>query len=196
MSVIVGVHASGRTVLAANGDTYFGHERAGAPDYQESKIIQVGPGLIGVSGWGVYGGLLERLAADDERPEPMDRDSIFDFFQWAWRAMSDRYHFVNNQADGESGPFTDLDSVFLVAAPGGLFHVTPILSVLPMQRFWAIGSGGEYALGALDVLWREDADPAELAGRAVEAARRFDTKSSGPIDVWPVGGTRSRGPAA
>jgi ATP-dependent protease HslVU (ClpYQ) peptidase subunit len=58
--------------------------------------------------------------------------------------------------------------------------------VCRFDKYYAIGSGCVYALGALHQIYEQDADAAQLARRAVETAIEFDIYCGGEIDQFKV----------
>ena len=100
--------------------------------------------------------------------------------------MRDGYPFVNDQANSKDTPFTDLDSSFLVAGRGGLFKVSSDLGVTGFEQYAAIGSGSEYALGAIEALWNHLDDDDALIREAVKVACRLDVHCGGQIDLVHV----------
>jgi ATP-dependent protease HslVU (ClpYQ) peptidase subunit len=116
-----------------------------------------------------------------------DPQTIFNFFVDLWKELHERYNFVNDQCGEEKdSPFGDLDSSFLIASANGLFHVGSDLSVTSFERYYAIGSGADYGLGALYTLYHQDLDARTIAERAVLAAIAFDTRCGGDIMVKGV----------
>jgi ATP-dependent protease HslVU (ClpYQ) peptidase subunit len=74
----------------------------------------------------------------------------------------------------------------LVANPRGIFGVTPARDVESFPRFWAIGSGTDYALGAMLVMYSRTDDVEEIAAAGVEAGAEFDDASELPVIVHGV----------
>lgn len=132
-------------------------------------------------GWGLYENILDDYLSWRKRIQLSSKQAVFKFFLGFWDDLHEHYSLVDDQAANEESPFADLDSNFLVVSPGGIFHVTDAMPVLEVDRFYAIGSGKEYAFGALDVLYEQDLDPAALATRAVQTAIRFDSSCGGEI---------------
>jgi ATP-dependent protease HslVU (ClpYQ) peptidase subunit len=117
---------------------------------------------------------------------------VFAFFLRFWKQLSRRYSLVNEQPhQDDPSPFADLDSSFLVVSSGGIFYVSGNLSVSQFDRYYAVGSGSSYALGALHVLFAEDLDADEIARRACAAAMTFDLYCGGEMEVRPVAGRRA-----
>jgi ATP-dependent protease HslVU (ClpYQ) peptidase subunit len=90
---------------------------------------------------------------------------------------------VNDQAASANTPFGDLDSTFLIANAGGIFTVASDLGVTPLNQYYAIGSGGEYAIGVIYTLYDRVDDIAEIASDAVNAAIAMNLQCGGTVDV-------------
>ena len=59
-------------------------------------------------------------------------------------------------------------------------------SVTVFEQYYAVGSGAEFALGALHALYDGDLDAETLARRACAAAMAFNLFCGGEIDVCRV----------
>ena len=91
------------------------------------------------------------------------------------------------QGTPEAGhPFANLDSTFLLVNPSGIYRVAGDMDVTTFTEYSAIGSGSQYALGALSVLYDQLDDPAAIARRAVEVGIDFDVYCGAPIDLEEV----------
>ncbi len=192
MTVVVGVKCGEQIAIATNGETSFGDIRFAPPNVLGNDIIQVKSSLISNAGWGIYSDLLARAHEDPECPDPIDERSVFDFFVWFWKQLKDRYHYVNDQSQGSESrdPFANLESTFLIAAPGGLFKITEHFSVTRFHQFATTGSGEDLALGTLEILYQPDGNASAIAARAAQTAAKYDAHSRGPIEVWTLGGER------
>ena len=90
---------------------------------------------------------------------------------------------MNDQAATTNTPFGDLDSTFLIANAGGIFTVASDLGVTPLNQYYAIGSGGEYAIGVLYTMYNRTDDIASVATDAVNAAIAMNLQCGGAVDV-------------
>ena len=90
---------------------------------------------------------------------------------------------MNDQAASMNTPFGDLDSTFLIANSGGIFMVASDLGVTPLNQYYAIGSGGEYAIGVLYTLYSRTDDIASVATDAVNAAIAMNLQCGGNVDI-------------
>ncbi|MHC5115016.1 MAG: hypothetical protein ACYTGP_11385 [Planctomycetota bacterium] len=184
MSVIVAVRKFDTTVIAADSLTCFGDsQRVPQANAVTPKVRRIGTSLVGASGWAVYDSIITDFLADRPPPDLTTPEAIFSFFMVLWRAMHDNYSFVNDQAQSKDSPFGDLDSTFLIANRGGIFKVSPDMDVSGFQQYYAIGSGSEYALGAMHHLYETDQSAEVIARKAVDTATQFDLYCGGAINV-------------
>jgi ATP-dependent HslUV protease, peptidase subunit HslV len=181
MSVIAAVRKARRLIIAADSQDNFGDLRPPSDNHIAVKIRHVDTAWVGCSGWAIYDDLLAHyLRKRSVKTNLNSRDEIFDFFLKFWRAIRTDYPFVNEQSRSEDKtPFADLDATFLIASPGGIFLVSSNMSVSCFAKYYAIGSGGDYALGALHALYDEVPDPKILAERAIAAAKAYDSGCGG-----------------
>ena len=100
-----------------------------------------------------------------------------------FRSLHDQYTFVNDQAATSSTPFGDLDSTFLIANSGGIFNVASDLGVTLLNQYYAIGSGGEYAIGVIYTMYDRTDDIVSLATDAVNSAIALNLQCGGTVDV-------------
>ncbi|MEE2907525.1 MAG: hypothetical protein VX527_06780 [Planctomycetota bacterium] len=187
MSIIVAIHRNGSITMGADTLTCFGDgEQAPAENCATRKILTMGNAFIGGTGWAVYDDIIDHWMQEKEPPALGSKKEVFSFFLELWRSMRDGYPFVNDQANSKDTPFTDLDSSFLVAAHGGIFKVSSDLGVTAFNQYAAIGSGSEYALGAIEALWHRQDDDESLVREAIEAACRLDVHCGGQIELVRV----------
>ena len=186
MSIVVAVARDDRVVMAADTLTSFGNEVSPPDNQRSTKIRQVGGSLLGRSGWGVYNNILDDLLDAEKPPALDDSASIFGFFNELWKTLHKRYAFVNDQAKRKDSPFGDLGGSFLVANKSGIYYVAPNLGVTTFKKYFAIGTGADYSLGALFQLQSGTADAEAMARAAVETAIAFNLNCGGEIDLLEV----------
>lgn len=191
MSIAVAVQ-KGRTIaVAADTQENFGDRKVHRPDHGSSKILAIGSSYLAQTGWGLYENILVDYLSRAATPRLRSEGEIFAFFNRLWKRMKRDYSFVNDQSVGEEkSPFADIDSSFLVVNAHGIFHVTSQMSVSRFNRFDAIGSGGPYALGALQALYEGPLRAEEIARRACGVAIHFDVSCGGQLDEFRVAARR------
>ena len=188
MTIAVAVRKGGEIVLAADTQNNFGHNRAPIANHRTQKIITVGANHLATSGWGLYANILTDFLARRRVPKLDTERDVFRFFQAFWKALHEQYSLVNDQCQNEEdrSPFGDLDASFLLVNPGGIFFVSSDTSVTEFQQYYAVGSGAEFALGALHALYDTKADAEVLARRACAAAMAFNVYCGGDVDICRV----------
>ncbi len=188
MSIVVAVRKGRRTVLAADTLTCFGSHKDTSDNIAGSKITRVGSALIAGTGWTLYQNILEDFLKPKSVPQLKDQKSIYRFMLRLWQALGKRYALVNNQCHDQDSPFADLDATFLIAHSAGIFRVSADMSVVRYQKYHAIGSGADYAHGALHTLYDDQRNPRTIAERAVRTAMHFDVYCGGQVDVVELKG--------
>ena len=187
MSVAVAVRKGHMIAIAADTQENFGDRRVLRADHGSRKILKIGGSYVAQTGWGLYENILGDYLKKVGAPRLGNEREIFAFFNRLWKRMRKDYSFVNDQSlDNDKSPFADLDAAFLVVNRGGIFHVTGQMSVTRFKRYDAIGSGGPYALGALNALYDGPLRAPEIARRACAAAVDLDVSCGGELDVFTL----------
>jgi ATP-dependent HslUV protease subunit HslV len=187
MSVIAAVRKASQIVIAADTQDNFGDLRPPPENHEAIKLREVGDTVLGSSGWALYDDIFSHYLARQKRVRLDSRHAIFDFFVRFWKQLHKSYSFVNDQPGKEAdSPFANLDATFLVASPAGIFLVSSNMSVSEFQQYYAIGSGGDYAIGAMHALYEEVQDPVQIAERAIRAGMAYDAACGGRVDLRTV----------
>ena len=185
MSTIVAVVKNGVACIAADSLTTFGDTKQAADyvsDYE--KIIRfAGDNYIGIVGSAahhlVMHNLLEKHA---DKIDFSDRFSIFESMRQIHPILKEEYFLNSKEEDEDSYESSRVDA--LIMNRGGIFGLYALREVDHYTRFWAVGSGGDFALGALRVAW-ETLDDAEAIARAgIEAGASFDSGSALPMTSY------------
>ncbi len=187
MSIVVAVQKAGKTCVAADSQSNFGSLKVPVQNARARKIRPVGPMILGTTGWALYEDIFEDFLQAKDLPQPVDKPSIFSFFLELWKDLHERYPFVNDQVSKDESPFGNLDATFVIAGSTGIFYVASDLGVTRFDRYFAIGSGADFAMGALHQLFELDLDAEAIATRAVETAIAFNIYCGGEIETLSVG---------
>jgi ATP-dependent HslUV protease, peptidase subunit HslV len=183
MSIAVAVRTANQIVLATDSKRTFGGGAVPVDNLRDVKIRRVGGAYIATTGWGVYTNILEDYLRGSRQHRLVDASSIFAFFRNFWKALHQRYAFVNDQCSESDSPFGDLDASFLIAAPSGIFYVACDMSVTEFEQYYAVGSGAGYALGAMHALYNPKSDGEAVARKAVAAASSLDIYCGGEVNL-------------
>lgn len=190
MSIAVAVRTGNDIVLATDSKRTFGGNAVPENNLRDVKLRRVGDAYLATTGWGVYANILDDYLRTARNTKLTDSRGIFTFFRGFWKALHQRYAFVNDQCTESDSPFGDLDASFLVAAKSGIFYVACDMSVTEFQNYYAVGSGATYALGAMHALWTPNAKAEPIARRAVAAASALDIYCGGEVNLVTLKGKR------
>jgi ATP-dependent protease HslVU (ClpYQ) peptidase subunit len=186
MSTAVVVRKQGTACIAADSLTTFGDQKQPAAyDRYSDKLQSVDDGAISIVGSAAHALVLESVLRERRvRFDLRDRLSIFESFRALHGELKENY-FLNPKegTEGEQDPYESTRIDALVAHPNGIFGVYALREVYEYDCFWAIGSGAEYALGAMHALY-EQAESAEAVAEAgVRAGSEFDSGSGLPLTM-------------
>jgi ATP-dependent HslUV protease, peptidase subunit HslV len=186
MSTIVVVRKSGKACIAADSLTTWGNTlQSSAYLAGNSKIIRVGETFIGIAGSAVHKLVLETYFSRLERPCSLrSRQEIFEVWTEMHRHLKEDFYL--NPHDEKSDAYETSQMSVLLANPDGIFGVYSLRSVDEFTKFWAFGSGTDYALGALYSCYDRLKDAEEIARKAVEAAAEFDDGTALPAVTHTV----------
>ncbi|MGC4042228.1 MAG: hypothetical protein QM758_00300 [Armatimonas sp.] len=85
-----------------------------------------------------------------------------------------------DEEDDDSVESTRLDC--LIASPYGIYGASALRTVQQFSRFYATGSGGYFAMGAMWSAEKRKLSAEALARLGVQAACEFDEATAAPID--------------
>ncbi len=186
MSTIVVARKGNMACIAADTLTTFGDIRLGSDlDVYHSKIQTFGKNYMGIVGSAAHTLVAERAFNDkDVKADFSTRDSTFDTLIRLHPILKERY-FLNSK-DSEEDPYetSQIDSVFINR--NGIFALYSLREVYEYTRFWAVGSGACYALGAMHAVYDKYKTAKQIATAGAEAGAQFDTSSQLPLTIQTV----------
>lgn len=186
MTTVVVTKKSGIACIAADTLATYGDMRESADLIANSdKLVQIGDAWVAPTGPASAQLILKHFVAGyDELPVLEDIDGIFDFLTQFQRALRDDY-FVQGKEDGQDD-FESMRMELLIASPGGLFGAYPQRSVQEYTRYYAFGSGAEFAMGAMAAAWETAVSAEELARIGIETAAKFDVGTGLPLTLRTI----------
>lgn len=193
MTTIVVVRKGRDIAIAADTMTKWGSGKETA-DYvvNHGKLLQVGDTWLGLTGSATFKTVLRDYFS---RPKVRARfDTPLEIFR-TWQALhvalKADYQLIATSHDDEPLESTRFDA--LIANRHGIFGVVAHRTVQEFSRYYAFGSGSNYAMGALHALYDDRNITAEaLARRAVETAAEFDDATGLPVDSQKISPSASR----
>lgn len=185
MTTIVVVRKGDRAVIAADSLTTFGATRL-APAYDRSphKITAYRDSFIGVAGSAAHQLVLENLLERHPTLEFHGKAAIYETFRKLHPVLKDEA-FLNPKEEDDD-PYESSQMTVMIANPSGVFAVYSMREVFEFDRFWAIGSGRDFALGAMFTAYEHAKDVRVIAEAGVVAGAEFDTGTSLPMQVHEV----------
>jgi len=186
MSTVVVVKKSGKACIAADSLTSFGDLRMGA-DYEEGfeKVLLHDNNYIGIVGSAAHHLVMESIFKQgDINVDFSSRLAVFETFRSIHPVLKDKYFL--NAKDEDDDPYESTQIDALIANPHGIFGVHSLREVTEYKKFWAIGSGSEYALGAMFAVYDMLDSAEEIAKAGVLAGAEFNNATSAPVSSYAV----------
>ena len=186
MTTVVVVRKGGTVAIAADTLVTFGDTRLAHGYEANMKLFQVRDSWIGMAGttahFPVLRRALEALPADELKL--YSRDQVFDTFLRLHPKLKENF-FLNSKEE-DSDPYESSQFTALIANHAGIFGVYSYREVFEFDRFWGIGTGRAFALGAMYASYDKAKSALELAELGVRAGCEFDKNSSGPINSHTI----------
>ena len=185
MTTIVVVRKGDAAVIAADSLTTFGTTRL-APSYDRHphKITRYDDSFIGVAGSAAHQLVLENLLVRTPNLDFHGKAAIYESFRKLHPVLKDEA-FLNPKEE-EDDPYESSQMTVMLANPCGIYAVYSMREVFEFDRFWAIGSGRDFALGAMYSLYDKTKSAAAIAEAGVMAGAEFDTGTSTPVSLHEV----------
>lgn len=193
MTTIVAVRKNGMISIAADTLTTFGNTRLpAAMDSSHDKILHIGDSYIGVCGSAAHHLVLSNLLAKTPDVQLNSKEAIFETFRKLHPVLKEEC-FLNPKED-EEDPYESSQITALIVNASGLYGIFSMREVFEYTQFWAIGSGHEFSLGAMQYAYSRLDSAAEIARAGVEAGIAFDKNSAAPITTYTVTVTANSNP--
>ncbi len=182
MTTCVVVRKGDQIAIAADSLVTFGDTRLSQAYEANEKIFEIAGSYVSLSGTTAHFPVMRKLLTemgDDCRLG--SRDEVFDTFTRVHQILKDKY-FLNVKEE-EDDPYESSQITTLIANPHGIFGVYSYREVFSFDRFWAIGSGKCFALGAMYAAYENVPDARSIAEIGVNAGAEFDKSSALPCRV-------------
>ncbi len=191
MSTVVVVKKAGKVCIAADSLTSFGDLKLSSYyDAAHDKILSYDENYLGIVGSAAHQLVLESVFASKkvvEKKTDLDfssRLSVFESFRTLHPVLKEKYFL--NAKDEDDDPYESTQIDALIANPFGIFGVHSLREVTEYNKFWAIGSGAEYAIGAMFAIYDKAETAEEIAQMGVAAGAEFNNASSMPLSSYVV----------
>jgi ATP-dependent protease HslVU (ClpYQ) peptidase subunit len=181
LSTVVVARKGATVAIASDSLVTFGETRL-PPGYEANdKMFEIAGSWVGAVGSTAHMPVLRQALAalPPDELQLHSRDALFDTFLRLHPKLKDRF-FLNTK-EHDSDPYESSQFSILVANVHGIFGVESYREVFEFERFWAIGSGRRFALGAMHAAYDRARSAREVAEAGVLAGCEFDTSSAGPL---------------
>ena len=183
MTTIVAVRKNGIVAIAADTLTTFGNTRLPAGmDRSHDKILHIGDSYIGVCGSAAHHLVLSSLLGKTPDVQLNSKEAIFETFRKLHPVLKEEC-FLNPKED-EEDPYESSQITALIINASGLYGIFSMREVFEYTQFWAIGSGHEFALGAMQHAYSRFDKATDIARAGVEAGIAFDKNSDAPVTLY------------
>lgn len=186
MSTIVVVQKNGVACIGADTLSSLGSLRQKAHHVvNKTKITKIGDTFIGLTGTSASLVVMNSYFSNPERPQNFSSaDAIFETLRHAHHWLKTEYFMATHPDKDDEYETTQFYG--LAANPHGIFALYSYRSSQQFHKFWAAGSGRDYALGAMQVAYDKCKTAEEVARIGLEAAAEFDSATGGPHEIHKV----------
>jgi ATP-dependent HslUV protease subunit HslV len=185
MTTLVAVRKNDEIVIAADSLTTFGDTRLPADfDSSSDKIVQHKGTYVGLCGSAAHQLVFQSLLAKHDDLDFSGKFAIFETFRKLHPILKEQ-HFLNPKEE-EDDPYESTQITALVVNAHGIFGVYSMREVFEYTKFWAIGSGREFALGAMHTQYARQKSATAIARSGIEAGATFDRNSGLPMTLYSV----------
>lgn len=180
MSTVVVVRKGNEACIACDTLLSLGDLKQSNDYYKGfNKIVKFGNSWVGLVGAAASHVALNALFGKIPSPKLSTPKEIFQAFVEIHEHLKNDYLMVPSSEPDcpyEVGP---LEGVIM--NKHGIFGILPMREVFEYKKFWAVGSGSVYALGAMGALYDSQLSASEIAKEAVKVAAEFDSATALPI---------------
>lgn len=185
MSVVVVVKKDKKCVIASDSLTSFGNLKVTRSYAHCNKIHQVNDSYLGIVGATAHDNVFEHIIEKEQKILQFnDASSIFDTYLKLHPILKEKYFLNTSERDDDEYESSQIHA--LIANPNGIFGMYSLRDVFEFEKFWAIGSGTEYALGAMFANYDIFDEPEKIAEVGVKAACEFDDGCGLPLTIHSV----------
>ena len=187
MTTVVAVRKGGQVVLAADTLVTFGDTRLTHASEENRKVFEIddadGRSLFAASGTVAHFPALRHAFAALPREELRLRgkDDIYRTFTKLHPLLKGSFFLQTKEEDHD--PYESSQFSLMLANASGIYGVYSYREVFEFKRFWSIGSGRSFALGAMHAVYARARSAREVADAGIDAGCEFDRNSATPADV-------------
>jgi ATP-dependent protease HslVU (ClpYQ) peptidase subunit len=190
MSTIVAVLKNKVGCIAADSLTSFGDTKQPAEFVSDSDKIIRFSGYTSDNYMGIVGSAAHQLVMQNliinhaDKIDFSNRLSIFNTLKTIHPILKEEYFLNSKEEDDDSYESSRVDALIMNA--NGIFGLYSLREVDQYSRFWAVGSGSEFALGAMHAAYELMDDAEQIAHAGILAGTTFDNGSALPMTSYSM----------
>ncbi len=184
MTTLVVVQKGKHVAMASDSLVTFGDTRLSSAYEVNEKIFKVGNSLIGLAGSTAHFPVMKKLLTGLPDCKLNSREEVFETFLKVHAALKEQF-FLNTKEE-DTDPYESSQITTLIANASGIYGVYSYREVFKFERFWGIGSGRNFALGAMTATYDQLDSAKAIAKAGVEAGIEFDKNSAGPARIQTI----------
>ena len=186
MTTVAVVRKGAQVAIAADSLVTFGDTKLPHGYETNAKLFKVGESYFGMAGTTAHFPVLRKAltALSPDELTLTTRDEVFDTFLKLHPKLKEQY-FLNPKEE-DADPSESSQFTVLIANRHGLFGVYSYREVFEFERFWSIGSGRSFALGAMYANYSKLKTAREIATLGIQAGCEFDKNSAAPVRLHTI----------
>jgi ATP-dependent HslUV protease subunit HslV len=185
MTTSVVVKKDRQITIAADSLVTFGDTRLSNAYEANHKIFQVGESYITLAGTAAHFPVMRKLLTEmGDECKLNTRDEVFETYTKVHQILKENYFLITKE--DEDDPYESSQITSLIANPYGIFGVYSYREVFSFDRFWGIGSGRNFALGAMYAVYDRAETARDVALAGVKAGVEFDKSSAAPFQIYSI----------
>ncbi|MEO0375124.1 MAG: MFS transporter [Cyanobacteria bacterium P01_A01_bin.17] len=184
MSVVCAAIKNGEVVIACDTQISFGSTIVTSTHIANSnKLHRVNDSIIGIVGWNTLSDMVDHLILKHpDRFQLSNRMEIYSTLLELHSIMKKDY-FLNTKTSDNKQPVESSQFNAIIVNPHGLFEISKLREVNEYRQYWSVGSGRQYALGAMHAAYAQDASASQIVTAGIAAGCEFDQGCSLPICI-------------
>lgn len=182
MTTIVVVRKGKEAAIAGDTLTTYGSQLESSVYIKNNKkIVKYKSNYFALTGWSASQTVLEDFLAKSKEELPLSTEKqIFNSYMAIHRELKENYFLKADKRDSDA--FETTRANMLLANPSGIYALSEYRYVKELSKFYAYGSGSDYALGAMYVAYRDKStSAADIAKIGVKAGAEFDDSTGMPL---------------
>ena len=187
MTVITAVRKNNFVAIAADSQTNQGRMVIpGQIRISPQKIHKVAGAYIGVCGSTAHHSVLRSLIRNHQELFCFDgTDAVFETFRSLHPILREDYYLETDEDDSDQ-EYESNQMSGLIASPSGIFSFFSYREITEYETFWAAGSGDEFAIGAMEAVYKSRKSAKAIAEIGVQAACKFDNSCGLPLESYEI----------